>query len=377
MKRFDLWKLSLLNVFSSPVRSMLTVLGFSIGVGAILAVLTLGEAGKMQVQNEMGRLSIDRIWVTAAEGSYLTRGTGDWLTQTTGAETDELVYLPFNLRTGDGQTAPVVAIGCDRKYLLDALLPEGRMLWPLEWQQTQPPVLIGEELARQMSISAGDVVTLSQKSYEVCGVIAASQGVASVPLESSVVLPIDAACALTHGIIHEVQLRAPENVSLERAQRMAVQALGLRGVDVDATTLQIQMEAASSVILTFVNVLKWVAMVCILVGGIGVMNILLVSVRERRREIGVMKSMGTTPVQICALFLSEALVYAVIGGILGIFLGLGLIDAAGRSIELAARASLSDCAVVFACAMGTGLLFGVLPAFHASLLTCVDALREE
>lgn len=377
MKRFDLWKLSLLNVFSSPVRSMLTVLGFSIGVGAILAVLTLGEAGKMQVQNEMGRLSIDRIWLTSADGSYLTRGTGDWLTKITGAETDELVYLPFNLRTGDGQTAPVVAIGCDRKYLLDALLPEGRMLWPLEWHQTQPPVLIGEELARQMSISAGDVVTLSKKSYEVCGVIAASQGVASVPLESSVVLPIDAACALTHGIIHEVQLRAPENVSLERAQRMAVQALGLRGVDVDATTLQIQMEAASSVIFTFVNVLKWVAMVCILVGGIGVMNILLVSVRERRREIGVMKSMGTTPVQICALFLSEALVYAVIGGVLGIFLGLGLTDAAGRSIELAARASLSDCAVVFACAMGTGLLFGVLPAFRASLLTCVDALREE
>ena len=62
---------------------------------------------------------------------------------------------------------------------------------------------------------------------------------------------------------------------------------------------------------------------------------------------------------------------------MGIFLGLGLIDAAGRSIELAARASLSDCAVVFGCAMGTGLLFGVMPAFRASLLTCVDALKEE
>lgn len=82
MKRLDLWKLSVRNVFSVPVRSLLTVLGFAIGVAAILAVLTLGEAGREQVQSEMGRLGVDRIWVAEADNGGLPYQTADWLAQT-------------------------------------------------------------------------------------------------------------------------------------------------------------------------------------------------------------------------------------------------------------------------------------------------------
>ena len=68
MKRYDFWKLSLLNIFAAPARSVLTVLGMAIGIGAILAVITLGDAGRAQVKSEMTRLGIDRVWLTAAEG---------------------------------------------------------------------------------------------------------------------------------------------------------------------------------------------------------------------------------------------------------------------------------------------------------------------
>ena len=81
---------------------------------------------------------------------------------------------------------------------------------------------------------------------------------------------------------------------------------------------QLQAEAADSVLMVFVDVPKWVALVCMLAGGIGVTNILLVSVRERRREIGIMQSLGATRIQICGLFLCEALIYALTGGILGL-----------------------------------------------------------
>ncbi|MBR3904371.1 MAG: FtsX-like permease family protein, partial [Clostridia bacterium] len=121
----------------------------------------------------------------------------------------------------------------------------------------------------------------------------------------------------------------------------------------------------------------WVAMICILVGGIGVMNILLVSVRERRREIGIMKALGTRPGLICGLFLLEALLYAVVGGIAGVGIGIGIIAVAGNHIGLRTVVRAGDCLMVVLAAMMVGLAFGVLPACRASAMNPVDALRDE
>lgn len=377
MKRFDLWKLSLLNVFSCPVRSILTVLGFAIGVAAILAVLTLGKAGREQVQSEMNRLGIDRIWVSSQGERSLARGTGEWLTERIGSEAHELVYLPVIIRSESGKEAEATIIGCDQGYLKDVCLKEGRMFWPMEWKRPTQHILLGEEVAQALGIASGHFVTIEQKVYEVCGILGEHEGVISVPLESAALLPLDSLLSITGNTIHEIQLSINGNTSLQNAQKKAEYLLETQGYAAKAVTMEIQMEAASSVINTFVNVLKWVAMVCILVGGVGVMNILLVSVRERKREIGIMKSMGTTPCQVCILFLLEAMVYAVIGGLLGILMGMGLIAAAGRSIDLAAQAGWADCLTVFFCALFVGIFFGVTPAFRASRLTCVDALRQE
>ena len=79
MKRYGFWKLSLLNIFAAPARSVLTVLGMAIGIGAILAVITLGDAGRAQVKSEMTRLGIDRVWLTAAEGETLRHGDAQLL----------------------------------------------------------------------------------------------------------------------------------------------------------------------------------------------------------------------------------------------------------------------------------------------------------
>lgn len=373
MKRFDLLKLSFLNVFSVPIKSLLTVLGFAIGVAAVLAVLTLGEAGRNRVQSEMGRLGINRIWLTEAQKGELLRGSGNYLP----FENDELVYLPAFMKIAAHEEIPVTLIGCEKEYLADAELYAGRWLWPLEWHMKTPVVLIGAELAVRYGIEPGEFVSLGEMNVLVCGLIGPKEGVSTVALEESIVIPLDLLCTETGHTICEIQLSAPESYSLQTAQTLSINALKRQGISVTAQTMEVQMEAASSVLFTFINVLKWVAMICILVGGIGVMNILLVGVRERRREIGVMKSMGTTACQICALFLQEALIYGMCGGFLGILLGMGLIQAAGRAIDLAAKVNLGNCAIVLCCAVCTGVLFGVAPAFQACKLNCVDALRQE
>jgi putative ABC transport system permease protein len=150
-----------------------------------------------------------------------------------------------------------------------------------------------------------------------------------------------------------------------------------QGIDADVETMQVQVDAANSVIDTFISVLGWVALICMLVGGIGVMNILLVGVRERRREIGIMQSLGANRTEITLLFLWEAMIYALLGGVLGIVMGIILTNAAGRSIDLTAVIQISDCITVLAAAICTGLFFGVTPALKASGLKPVDALRSE
>lgn len=377
MKRYDFWKLSLLNVFSAPLRSGLTVLGFAIGVAAVLAVLSLGAAGKMQVENEMSRLGIDKGWITASAEKPFYQNEAEWLKHNTGVSAQELIYVPAQIEGAKGVKRTVTAIGCEKEYLKEIRLEEGRMPRASEWQEHTPVVLLGKEVAEQIRVECGEIVTVAQKGFEICGIVLNAESVSSVPLESAVLLPVEALSTMTNGIVHELQITKTEKLSLIQAEKLAVRALKNQGHDVTAVTMQVQMEAASSVLSTFISVLGWVALICTLTGGIGIMNILLVSIRDRRREIGVMKSMGALPKQICGLFLLEALCYAALGGILGILLGMVLIYAAGRCLDLQAKAQFGECLALFAGSVAVGAAFGVLPALRAAMLTCVDALRQE
>lgn len=378
MKRLEWWKLSLLNVFASPVRSLLTVLGIAIGIGAILAVITLGEAGQVQVRSEMTRLGIDKVWLTAQDGG-LRMGDGEWLGGVLGVQAAEAVYLPSSVCFGADEEQ-LAAVGCTQTYLdmCGASLVQGRHLHALEWEADGRSLLLGAEAARRLRAVPGDVVVLHGIPFVVAGLVEGGDAFGRTDASLSAFLPVRVLCDIMGDSIQEIMLDVPRGAQPQTLADEAQRALAIRrDIAAEAVTLQVQMEAADSVIAIFVDVLRWVAFVCMLVGGIGVMNILLVSVRERRREIGVMKSLGATYGQICTLFLLEALLYALIGGALGVCMGLGLISMAGAAIGLAARAKAADCLTVLAFSMLTGLFFGVAPASRAAGMKCVDALRQE
>ena len=376
MNARECWKLGLLNVFSAPLRSCLTVLGMAIGIGAILAVLTLGDAGQIQVQSEMKRLGIDKVWITT-DGT-LQQGDAQRLQNTLGMNASEQIYLPLQVTNGD-QSVDTIGVGCTLDYLkmIGAYAISGELFFPLDFYSDSKSVMIGAELARVLDIGANDELIVEGRYYRVRSVIAAGGSFERIEGETAVYMPLAAVCRLTGGTVHEIVLDVPSGQKPEYIASAARQLLERqRSTEVDALTMQVQIDAANSVVQTFIQVLKWVAIICMLVGGVGVMNILLVGVRERRREIGIMQSMGTTGGQICCLFLLEALIYAAIGGFLGILLGMGLTDAAGRSIGLHPQISLFDCAAVLMVAFLTGLGFGVAPAARASGMKPVDALRR-
>ncbi len=373
-----LFKLGLQNVLSALLRSSLTVLGLAIGVAAILAVLTLGEAGKDQVKSEIGRLGVDRVRITSADmNNGLHTDDGDYLRMLLHTQIDELVCLEGRLHKGeDVFVAPL--IGCSTDYLrqMDPVLIKGTI--PKQWHTAAPVALVGESIAEILNLKVGEWFSANGAMMLCAGIIGTSQQATQLDTSKAVTVPKDLLLAYTGGMISEMSVlvpqdRAPDSVAAFAAEMLAKE----RSVKVNAISLQVQADAAQSVLNTFVDVLGWVAVICMTVAGIGVMNILLVSVRERRREIGIMQALGANGMQICCLFLCEAFIYGLAGGILGLLIGGVVVAVAGASMGLSPVIRAGDCTVVFLAAMLLGLAAGGLPAIRASMLKPVDALRDD
>ena len=237
MKRKDLWKLSLLNVFSLPLRSLLTVLGIAIGIGAVLAVLTLGEAGKTQVRAEMTRLGINRVWLTASEGGKLLEGDSVLLRETLQTEATEQIFLITEIRSGGQKwTAPVV--GCSEEYmrLCGVRVVDGRMLYPLEWSEKGKGVLVGARTAKALSVKPGDELEVAGMVFRVCGIVKADGAFSRVDAQEAVFLPLKVLSPRTGSSVHEIMLSIPSGMSPQSAAEFAQQTMKhRRNLTVDAT----------------------------------------------------------------------------------------------------------------------------------------------
>ena len=380
MKWRDQWQLSFRNIFSAPVRSLLTVLGMSIGIGAILAVLTLGTAGRNQVRAEMTRLGIDRVWLTAArQEEPLMRGDGALLKRELKVAAAEQLTVPVKIAVGDKESETLL-VGCDLVCLQMAgsAVTLGKMIPVQEWKQGGNGILLGETLAAELGGGPGTLVSAGGMLFRCAGVLRMEDRASGLDWNRAAFVPLETLSDSVGSSLSQITLLTDDRLTPDELARNATQVLKRsRGVEAETLTLQVQSEAAESVIAVFVEVLQWVAFICTLVGGIGVMNILLVSVRERRREIGVMMALGTEPGQVCRLFLMEALIYAAVSGVLGILTGVFLIQAAAGSIGLHPVLMAGDCAAVFACALAVGLISGVVPASRSARLKPADALRNE
>lgn len=379
MMWFDAVRLALSALRGGIFRTILTILGLGVGVGAVLAVLTLGDAGEERVETEIARLGVDKVWIRAKDNRHeLHASDAVQLNGATKAPACAGVYTAAAVQI-DGNVSLTQIAGFDASmpYVHTPKLMEGRLISSNEYGQGSAVCLIDKALAERISGKViGKRITIANRRFRIVGVIKGMTMQAMTAGSGLVILPLNTYLETFGGQIAEITLSVQRGQSTEL---VAITALDILSADggFRADTLENEIDAAREVVRIFVMVLVCVAIVCMLTGGIGVMNVLLVSVRERRREIGLLKAIGGTSAQVGLLFLLEAAVYALLGGLLGVVLGNVMISVFAAWIDLDAALRFSDTIPVLLGASFLGCLCGVLPALKAARLQPVDALRSE
>ncbi len=394
--------MALREVRRNALRSFLTMLGIMIGVGAVIAMVTIGEGATQKVRADVGALGENLLVVSpgaARRGPERTPAT-PFQMEDVEAIRREITGIQILAPTAQSSTTLVVgnqnwptsAIGIDdaffevRGYKID----QGRTFSDIEMSSGSPACILGKTVRENLfgeAMPMGKRIRIKQMSCLVVGVLS-PKGQAAVggDQDDVVLLPLAAfqrrvAGNQNIGSVYIQTERAELTASvqsqiedlLRERRRIVPGALD----DFNVRNMQEIADTMSSVTASLTGLLGGIAAVSLLVGGIGIMNIMLVSVTERTREVGTRLAIGALASEVLLQFLVEAVVLSMLGGILGICFGLSLSYAATRALSLPYSISPATIAGAFGFSAAVGVAFGYLPARKAAGLNPIEALRHE
>lgn len=396
-------KLAMSSIRRNVLRSVLTLLGIVIGVGAVIAMVTLGNGASSKVQENLAKLGSNMLIVRPGQSTFGPGGTSD----ARAFDERDVAALKNNL-TGIKGVAPtaqkqaktvygslnydtsVTGTNSDWFAVQDWTLADGRVFSDSEMRAGASVCVIGATITRELfgaQDPIGERLRIGNFSCEVIGHMAAKgQSAFGSDQDSIVVLPLRTYHRRIAGNtrVGTISISVIDANDIARVQRDAEDVLRERrrivpGEEDDFTirdlTQILATMASTTTILT--GLLGAVAAVSLLVGGIGIMNIMLVSVTERTREIGIRLAIGALERQVLTQFLVEAVVLALFGGVLGIAIGLGLAAAGSAVMDVPFNADLRVIALAFAVSALIGVIFGYFPARRAARLDPIEALRRE
>jgi putative ABC transport system permease protein len=404
---------SLQSLSSNKLRSSLTVLGIVIGVAAVISMLSIGQGAKQSITNQVESVGTNLVYITPGAirqgGVNSAGGSAGTLTV---SDANALQGLPGVVAVapevdgraqvaylGNNANTRLVGVTPDYQSMMNMTLAEGSFISQDNVVANSAVVVLGNTVATDLFGSpigaVGQNIMVQGQPFVVVGVLNSKGGTGFLNQDNQIFVPITTAQTRLVGttffrgadVVNTINVQADSPNDVTTVESEITSVLETRhnvtpgNDDFSITSQQAALSAISTVTNTLSIFLGGIAGISLLVGGIGIMNIMLTTVTERTHEIGLRKAIGARKNDILTQFLVEAMMLSLLGGIIGVILGWGIAQVIGH-IQLGGNTitpivGLSSILLATLFSMVVGLFFGIYPAARAARLQPVEALRYE
>lgn len=387
-KFLNILKGSLKNIVSNKLRSILTMLGLVIGIASVIILVGIGNGTSSQVSSQVQSLGTDILTLSIqSSDTSLEYSQLESILKIMNVESvAPYKNVSSTVTRGDttSQRASIIATTTDYMDVTNLTISSGRLLSEIDLENKSKICLLGSDIAEtlfSLSNPVGQSIKINGDNYTVIGVLTAVGSSMGSNVDDMIIIPFTTAKYLgSDTSINSLYIKVSDenkiDMTISQIEKFIELTLGITTDYFSVSSQDSMLDTMDSINNTLSLLLGGIASISLIVGGIGVMNVMLVSVTERTKEIGIRKAIGAKRIDILMQFLIEALALCLLGGIIGVIFGLGIGAVLGKmgytfspSVKIVVIAFLSSAVI--------GTVFGIFPANKASKLNPIDALHTD